>query len=213
MIEVIALKKVIKNKSILNIPNLVFKEGTINGIVGKNGSGKSTLLRIILDFEKPTSGNIFIDNEINHSTEAWKKKIGAYLDEDFLINFLSADEYFELMFKLRGKDMTYYPEFISEMEAFFADEIINQNKLISLFSKGNRQKIGIAGALIGEVNTVIFDEPFSHLDSTAQENLKLVLKERSKKNNLTVIMASHNVSLFSDFFDNIIQLQNGEIVM
>ncbi len=212
MIEVKDLKKVINGKSILNIPNLVFSEGKINGIIGKNGSGKSTLLRIILDFEKPSKGNVFIDNKINHSTESWKKNIGAYLDEDFLINFLSAEEYFELMFKLRGKDLKYYPEFISEMEDFFADEVVNQNKRISLFSKGNRQKIGIAGALIGDVTTLIFDEPFSHLDNTAQEELKLILKTRSEKNNLTVIMASHNVSLFTDFFESIIQLQNGEIV-
>ena len=213
MIEIKDLKKVINSKSILNIPKLEFLEGRINGITGKNGSGKSTLLRIILDFDKPTNGNVFINKEINHSTESWKKDIGAYLDEDFLINFLSVEEYFELMFKLRGQDMRHYTEFISEMEDFFAYEIINQNKPISLFSKGNRQKIGIAGALIGSVRTVIFDEPFSHLDYSAQEELKLILKARNKKNNLTVIMASHNIAVTTDFFDNIVQLQGGEVVL
>jgi ABC-2 type transport system ATP-binding protein len=212
MIQVKELKKSINGKIILDIPDLAFDEGKVIGIIGKNGSGKSTLLRIILDMIKPSAGDIFIDSKANNLSELWKKQTGAYLDEDFLINFLLPEEYFELLFKLRNKTLKAYPDFIISLQTFFDNEILNQKKTIGNFSKGNRQKIGIAGALIGDIKRLILDEPLSNLDIRSQHELKRLLKAANREQNLTIIMTSHDPSLVENFFDILVTIQDGKVI-
>ncbi|MEQ9285515.1 MAG: ABC transporter ATP-binding protein [Cyclobacteriaceae bacterium] len=211
MIEIRALVKNIDTDCILQIPDLFFDSGLIHGIVGRNGSGKSTLLRIILDLDNATAGEVLIDGHNNKSEKNLKKKVGAYLDDDFLIDFLTPEEYFELIFRLKLGSLKSYADFISFMAPFFADEILGQDKQIINFSKGNRQKIGIAGALIGDPKILILDEPMAHLDPNARKELKDLLKKLCQEKGLTIVITSHDSLQELSFFDKTIALDRGTI--
>jgi ABC-2 type transport system ATP-binding protein len=211
MITIIDLKKTYKSVEILNIPHLNVSQFDILGIVGNNGSGKTTLLRILLDLIKPSSGSISINNIENNDNENWRSIIGGYLDEDNLINFLTPEEYFELIIKLRKKQTIILEKYYSIFQDFFCGEILKQKKLIGSFSKGNKQKIGICASIIAETPCLILDEPFSHLDPTSQINLKNILLKIHKENALTILITGHNLFFVEDFCNRVLVINKGKI--
>src|SRR4051794_33012803 len=87
---------------VINISSLEIQAGECVGLVGNNGAGKSTLFRLILDLIKPTEGEVFSKGSNVRNTEEWKTYTGSYLDENFLIDFLTPEEYLEFISKLHG---------------------------------------------------------------------------------------------------------------
>jgi len=133
----------------------------------------------------------------------------AFLDETFLIGYLTAEEYFVFLGSLRGWSRAEVEAFVLEHSAFFNGEVLNQKKYIRDFSKGNQKKIGIIGAFIGNPELVILDEPFANLDPSTQIRLKELVKQKRATRAMTIIISSHDLQHTYEVSDRIIALEKG----
>ena len=176
MIEINNLQKFYNYQPVLDLPSLTIDKGEIIGIVGNNGAGKTTLFSLILDLIKASKGTVTSKGEDVSKSEDWKKYTAAFIDESFLIGFLTPDEYFEFVGNLYNLSKTDVHNFTQQFEHIFNGEIIGQKKYIRDLSKGNQKKVGIVGALIGNPEVVILDEPFSNLDPSTQLRIEPSLK-------------------------------------
>ncbi|NJW54373.1 ATP-binding cassette domain-containing protein, partial [Salinimicrobium oceani] len=164
MITVTNLSKVYNGTCVLNIEHLEIPRGQSFGLVGNNGAGKTTFFSLLLDLIQPTTGNVF-NNEITVSqSEEWKPFTSSFIDESFLIGYLTPEEYFNFVGDLRNRNKADVAAFLQNFEDFFNGEILGRNKYLRDLSKGNQKKAGIVAALIGEPEVVILDEPFANLD-------------------------------------------------
>lgn len=212
MIHIENLSKRYQQNVVLQIDELHITEGESFGLVGNNGAGKTTLFSLLLDLIEPTSGFVK-SNDINVSqSEDWKSFTAAFLDESFLIGYLTPTEYFKFIADLRGVSQADLDVFLQPFSAFFNDEILNNTKYVRDLSKGNQKKVGIAGAFIGNPKVVILDEPFANLDPTTQIRLKNLLKEFAAQKNTTMLISSHDLQHTVEVSNRIVALQKGQVV-
>lgn len=212
MIQVNNLQKAYNGITVLNIPNMKIPQGESFGLVGNNGAGKTTFFRLILDLIEATKGEIFIENQKVARNDEWKSITGSFLDEGFLIDFLTTGEYFNFVGKLNHKSEGDIALFLESMKEFFNDEILGSKKLIREFSKGNQKKIGIAAALIGDPKILILDEPFTALDPSSQIRLKRFLNDLKSKLNITMLISSHDLNHVTEVCQRIVVLEKGKVV-
>ena len=168
MITISDLKKTFGETIACDIPSLTINDGDILGLVGNNGAGKTTLFRMMLDLLKPDGGAVAIDGVNPAESEEWKASTGAYIDEGFLIDFLTPEEYFAFIGKITNMTQEAVDERIKDFEKLAGGEIFGQKKLIRNLSAGNKQKVGIMSALFNRPKLVILDEPFNFLDPSSQ---------------------------------------------
>ena len=212
MIRIKNLKKQFGEKTAVDISEFVINDGDILGLVGNNGAGKTTLFRLMLDLLKADDGQVSI-NDINPAeSEEWKKDTGAYIDEGFLIDFLTPEEYFEFIGSVADLTKDEINQRLEPYMPFMADEIIGQNKLIRDFSAGNKQKIGIIATLLNEPHLVILDEPFNFLDPSSQNLLKTIMSDYQSRTGATVLISSHNLQHTVDISTRIALLEHGHII-
>lgn len=212
MITINNLSKVYENKKVLSIESLDFQKGQTIGLVGNNGAGKTTLFSLILDLIEPTSGFVAIDQEKVNESENWKNKVGAFIDETFLIGYLTPEEYFYFLGELRGQTKIQVDEFLKNFNDFFNGEILNAKKYIRDLSKGNMKKVGIIGALIGTPAIIILDEPFANLDPSTQIKLKNLIRDWSKNSDSTFLISSHDLAHTTEVCERIVVINKGELV-
>lgn len=212
MIHIENLSKRYGQNVVLHIDGLEIAEGESFGLVGNNGAGKTTLFSLLLDLIQPTTGHV-TSNGINVSqSEDWKHFTSAFLDESFLIGYLTPTEYFKFIADLRGVSPTDLEVFLQPFAPFFNDEVLDNSKYIRDLSKGNQKKVGIAGAFIGSPKVVILDEPFANLDPTTQIRLKNLLKDFAKQKNTTMLISSHDLQHTVEVSNRIVALQKGQVV-
>ncbi|MFY7666094.1 ABC transporter ATP-binding protein [Flavobacterium sp.] len=212
MISVNNLTKKYGATTVLNIPSLEIPRGESFGLVGNNGAGKTTFFSLLLDLIQPTTGSVSIkDIQVNVS-EQWKTKTASFLDESFLIGYLTPEEYFYFIGELRGQNKSDVDQTLAKYSEFFNDEILNSKKYIRDFSKGNQKKVGIIGTLIGNPEVVVLDEPFANLDPTTQFRLKKIIGELAADPNITVLVSSHDLNHTVEVSNRIVALSKGEIV-
>ena len=212
MIQVNNLTKKYNNTTVLNIQNLEIPKGQSFGLVGNNGAGKTTFFSLLLDLIEPSSGKI-INHEVQvNSSENWKKFTGAFLDESFLIGYLTAEEYFYFIGELRGQNKADVDALLKKHEEFFNNEILNTKKYLRDLSKGNMKKVGIIATLIGNPEVVILDEPFANLDPTTVNRLKKIVKELAENPDVTVLISSHDLLHTVEVCNRIVALNKGEVV-
>jgi ABC-2 type transport system ATP-binding protein len=213
MISIKNLIKEYNSKIVLNIDHLVINKGDILGIVGNNGAGKTTLIRIILDLVKADKGTVYSGNNLVSKSENWKDYTGSYLDNNFLIDFLTPEEYFYFIGKIYGLNNNEISIRVDSYLPFLKNEILGQdNKLIREFSLGNKQKIGIVSSLLMEPQVIILDEPFSSLDPSSQFTLQQILKKYCEENTKTIIISSHNLIHISGLCTRIALMEEGKII-
>ncbi|WP_143962025.1 ABC transporter ATP-binding protein [Litoribacter populi] len=210
MIKIENLRKQYKTALVLDIPNLEIKHGECFGLVGNNGAGKTTLFRMILDLVRPTEGAVYYEGINVREDEAWKREVGAFLDEHMLLGYLTPDEYFETLRKVYGLSDADLSIHLEKFTDFFNDEILGKKKYIRDLSKGNIKKVGIAAALMGKPKMVLLDEPFENLDPTSQNRLKRLVVEESHKD-LTFLISSHDLNHVTEICDRIVLLEKGEV--
>lgn len=210
MIKFHQVTKQYDNTTVLNIPFLEIKAGERLGLVGNNGAGKTTSFCLLLDLIKATSGIVTSRGKDVSLDESWKSYTTSFLDESYLIDFLTPDEYFEFVGSLYDWDRPTVSEFISKYADFFNGEVIGKKKYIRDLSKGNQKKVGLIGALIGNPEVVVLDEPFSHLDPTSQIRLTRLIKEASEGR--TFLISSHDLNHVIEVCDRIVVLEKGNIV-
>lgn len=212
-IKISNLKKQYNNVVVLDIINeFVINKGEIVGIIGNNGAGKTTLLRLMLDLIKADSGNVSLRGIDVSLDEKWKTFTSAYLDTNFLIDFLTPEEYFIFITDNYGKDLATCKKKIKEFRVFMNNEILNQRKYIRDFSSGNKQKIGIIGSVLSEPEILILDEPFNYLDPTSQFFISDYLSQLNKNKSVTMVISSHNLECIYDIATRLIVLENGKII-
>lgn len=212
IIEVDKLVKRFGEMTALDIADLHLKVGESVGVVGNNGAGKTTLFRLILDLIEPTEGSVLSKGQDVHAQDNWKSYTGSFIDESFLIDYLSSDEYFDFLGKLAGLSKGDIDERVSIMEPLFKGEIRGQKKLIRDLSKGNQKKVGIAGALLGKPDLLILDEPFANLDPSTQFQLRALLKTLDEQSDMTMLISSHDLGHVTEFCQRIIVLEHGKMV-
>lgn len=212
MITINNLSKVYETKKVLSIENLEFPKGQTIGLVGNNGAGKTTLFSLILDLIEPSSGFVSIDEEKVNESENWKNKVGAFIDETFLIGYLTPEEYFYFLGELRGQSKANVDEFLKNFTDFFNGEILNAKKYIRDLSKGNMKKVGIIGALIGTPAIIILDEPFANLDPSTQIKLKNLIRDWSQNLDSTFLISSHDLAHTTEVCERIVVINKGELV-
>ena len=211
MIEIQNLKKSFGEKCACDIPQLSIGSGEIIGLVGNNGAGKTTLFRLLLDLLKPDQGNVTLDNIDVQQSEDWKTFTGAYIDNGFLIDFLTPEEYFEFIAKVASISKEELTERTAAFEQFTGGEIFGRNALIRNLSAGNKQKVGIISALITRPKLLILDEPFNFLDPSSQNHLKHIIEEYREATGATIIISSHNLTHTIDISTRILLMEQGEI--
>lgn len=212
MITINHLKKAFGNTVACDIEQFTINDGEILGLVGNNGAGKTTLFRMLLDLLKPDEGEVALDGINPAQSEEWKAATGSYIDEGFLIDFLTPEEYFAFIGKITDKTQEEVDERLKDFEKFAAGEIFGQKKLIRNLSAGNKQKVGIISALFNNPKLVILDEPFNFLDPSSQNTLKHVLTEYNKRTGATILVSSHNLAHTIDISTRIALLEKGHIV-
>ena len=212
MITTSNLTKIYGTQTVLNLGHLEIPIGQSFGLVGNNGAGKTTFFSLLLDLIQPTTGHIVNNNVQVDQSEAWKPFTSAFIDETFLIGYLTPEEYFYFIGELRGRNKADVNAFLSEFEDFFHGEILGQNKYLRDLSKGNQKKAGIVASFIGSPEVVILDEPFANLDPTTQIRLKDIIRDLAAEQGVTVLVSSHDLIHVTEVCERIVVLNKGEIV-
>ena len=218
MIKATNLTKNYGEQRAVDIPELIIPDGTILGLVGNNGAGKTTLFRLLLDLIKATDGEVGLsksdDCELMNPAqcEDWKHFVGAYVNEGFLIDFLSPEEYFLFVGKVNDIPEETVKTTIEQYTEFLTDEIIGAGKLIRDLSAGNRQKVGIVSALLAQPKIVILDEPFNFLDPSSQNKLKKLIINYHEKTGATLLISSHNLTHTVDISTHVALMEKGKII-
>lgn len=206
------LKKTYGNVTVLDIPALNIGDGELVGLVGNNGAGKTTMLRLMLDLIKADEGSVEIDGKRVSENEEWKNFTGSYIDGRFLIDFLTPEEYFSFIAGVYHIDSETLHERLAVFHTFMHDEILGTHKYLRDFSQGNRQKIGIIGAMIINPQVLLLDEPFNYLDPSSQMIIAKLIETMRDKLGTTVVISSHNLSFVSDISTRILLLEKGVIL-
>lgn len=212
MITINNLSKTYGKATVLNIENLEIPNGETFGLVGNNGAGKTTLFSLMLDLIQATTGFVSIDGIKVNESEAWKNKVSAFVDDSFLIGYLTPEEYFYFIGELRGQNKASVDEFLKQFQDLFNGEILNSGKYVRDLSKGNQKKVGIVGAIIGNPEIIILDEPFANLDPSTQIKLKNLIKELSKQEGVTFLISSHDLSHTTEVCNRIVVVNKGQLV-
>ena len=212
MIQTKQLSKKYGKAEVLHIESLEIPTGQSFGLVGNNGAGKTTYFNILLDLIRPTTGAITNNDIVVNQSEAWKMFTGSFIDESFLIGYLTPEEYFEFIGDLRGMNTADVKKFLNQFDEFFNGEIIGKKKYLRDLSKGNQKKAGIVAAMMGNPQVVILDEPFANLDPTTQIRLKTLIKELAKNKEVTVLISSHDLTHVTEVCERIVVLDKGFVV-
>lgn len=223
------LIKTFGDRTAVSIPDFYFPSNELIGLVGNNGAGKTTLFRLILNLIKADSGTVDFclqegsptshrsgvkgeEELISNLEESWKSHIAAYMDESFLIDFLTPKEFFAFIAKVNNIAEAQKEEQLESLCAFLGDDILCGRKYIRDLSAGNKQKTGIAAALLSRPKFLILDEPFNFLDPSSQNQLKKLLMEYKERHKASVLISSHNLHHTTDISDRILLMESGSII-
>ena len=212
MISIKNLQKSYKGIVAVNIETLEIHAGEVIGLVGNNGAGKTTFFRLLLDLIRADSGEILSKGKRVTVTEEWKGYTAAYIDEGFLIDYLTPEEYFYFIGKLNQLSKADVDDFLQSYQVFFDDAILKKGKYIRDFSKGNQFKIGIIAALLTKPELLILDEPFANLDPTTQLRLVDMIKQMAADSSMCIIVSSHDINHVSEVSSRILLMEKGKII-
>ena len=205
-------QKPLSRKSIqaLNGLSLNVQQGEIYGMIGPNGSGKSTALKILLGLLKANSGDCQIFGQLP-TAETTKKLVGFLPENARMYPYFNAQELLDFYGKLHGLKRPFRQQKIQEMLKFFNIEEVSKRRL-STYSKGMLQRVGLCQALLHSPKLLILDEPLSGVDPLGAELLKSKLLQL-KKQDITVLLASHQLEYLSDICDRVGLISEGKLIV
>jgi ABC-2 type transport system ATP-binding protein len=211
MITINNLGKAYNGQAVVDIPALELTPGII-GLVGNNGAGKTTLFRMILDLIKADRGEVLIKDKNVVQSESWKAFTAAYIDDGFLIPYLTPEEYFYFVGKLHGYSKADVDEFLQSYLAFFDGAILKSGKYIRDLSKGNQFKVGIVAGILQNTELLLLDEPFANLDPSSQLRLIQLLKNLQAEKRMTILISSHDLNHITDVCSRVLLMEKGKII-
>lgn len=196
----------------LSIPDLQIDVGQTFGLVGNNGAGKTTFLRLVLDLIRPDDGRVLVGGDHVAKSFDWKKRTGSYLDESFLIDFFTPDEFFHFTGSVYGLSEDEVDARLETYRSFYTDEPLGEtSKYIRDLSQGNRKKVGLIAAMHIRPGLLVLDEPFASLDPRSQIWLKKHLRALNEEHGITMIISSHDLGHVTDVCERIAILEDGAI--
>jgi Cu-processing system ATP-binding protein len=188
--------------------SLEIEEGEMLGLVGPNGAGKSTLLKIMLGIARPTSGKVLVNGE-ELSEKGWKefKRSVGYMPErvSFYDN-LTGKETLKLFARVKGGNLSSMKEVI---ERLLSEDVLRRK--VGGYSKGMRQRLNLAQALVNEPDFLVLDEPTSGLDPVGTKEFYDILDEVREKKKLTAVLSSHILAEIEDKTDRVAVMKNGSL--
>lgn len=211
-IKINSLEKKYGKNTVLNIPDLTIFSGELVGLVGNNGAGKTTLMRLMLDLIEANEGTVELGSYSVSEDPTWKQTTGSFIDGRFLIDFYTPEEYFAFIAQAYGLSKGVLDNRLAEYHMLMHNEILGTKKYLRQFSEGNRQKIGIIGAMIINPQLLILDEPFNYLDPTSQITVAKLIRQMNEQLGTTVIISSHNLSFVSEISTRILLLEKGVVI-
>jgi ABC-2 type transport system ATP-binding protein len=212
MIEIKNLKKVYAEAIVVDIAHLEIRKGESIGLIGNNGAGKTTLFRMMLDLIRPERGEVLSNGENVAQGEKWKDYTASYLDEGFLIDYLTPEEYFYFIGGLAQQSRVQVDQVLANYSDFFNGEILSRGKYIRDLSKGNQCKVGVVACLLQNPQLLMLDEPFANIDPSTQIRLKNLIKSLNKTSGLTTLVSSHDLAHVTDVCDRILLMEKGKII-
>jgi ABC-2 type transport system ATP-binding protein len=184
--------------------------GEIVGLVGSNGAGKTTFLRLVMDLIQPDGGSVLIDGHDVSDSDDWKSFTGSYLDDRYLIGFLTAEEFLDFIRTVYGLSRAQAETALVAYRSFLPEN--GSARYLQELSTGNAKKVGITAALFFEPRLVILDEPFANLDPPSQIRLKLLLRQMHQRTGTTMLISSHDLGHVTELCSRITLIDHGKIV-
>lgn len=210
MIEVKNLGKTYGNKTAVDHLNFTVQDGQIYGFLGPNGAGKSTTMNMITGYLAPSSGTVVINgHDILKDTEEAKKCIGYLPEIPPVYMDMTVNEYLTFVAELKKipkKERRKQIEMVMEKTSVTT----MRQRLIKNLSKGYRQRVGMAQAMLGNPNVIILDEPMVGLDPVQIIEIRELIRELAKEH--TIMISSHILSEISEICDHVLIIENGKIV-
>ena len=196
-------------KQILDKVSLEVKQGDILGFIGPNGAGKTTTIKLILGLQSIDSGTVKINGyDIQKDFEKAIEKVGTIVENPDLYMYLSGYENLKLIANL-----------YKNVDKKRIDEVVKLVKLeqrikdkVSKYSLGMRQRLGIAQALLHKPNLLILDEPTNGLDPEGIKELRELIKKLAEKENMAIVISSHNLAELESFCNKVTIIKNGKVV-
>lgn len=211
MIECRDVKKIVSGVSILNGVTFSAEKGQLLGILGPNGAGKTTTMRILSTYIKPTSGSVVVAGfDAIDNPDQIRARIGVLPESPPLYDELKVPHYIRLMGSLRGLLDQDLETAVEESIAVCRLGSV-RNSFCGNLSKGYRQKVGLAAAIIGNPEVLFLDEPTSGLDPLEIIEIRNLIKELKKDR--TILFSSHILSEVSEICDKVVFFVRGKTVM
>jgi len=211
MLEVRSLTKYYGALPALRDASFVARPGQILGYLGPNGSGKSTTVRMLVGLMEPTSGEVLWKGKsIFEDLANYRRCLGYVPEEPFLYTHLTAPEYLRLVGGLRGLEDGVLNQKIERFMKLLGLED-DQYQTLAAFSKGMRQKVQLASALLHNPELIVLDEPFSGLDVSAGLMLRSVIKTLAEEGR-TILMSSHVIEVVEQLCTDVVILSDGKVV-
>ncbi|MBQ8545683.1 MAG: ATP-binding cassette domain-containing protein [Clostridia bacterium] len=209
MIEINNLVRKFGDKYALDDVSFSIKKGEIVGFLGPNGAGKSTTMNIITGYISPTSGTVLVDGiDVFLEPMKVKRKIGFLPEQPPLYIDMTVWEYLSFVFDLKGCDFNKKAHLTEICELVKIYDV--KNRLIKNLSKGYKQRVGIAGAIIGNPEVIIFDEPTVGLDPKQIIEMRNLIRSLGKEH--TVILSTHILPEVQAICDRILIINEGKII-
>ena len=197
----------------LRVPHFTLAPGQAVGLVGNNGAGKTTFLRLLLDLLPADEGRVEIGGVPVAGRSGWKRDVSAYLDASFLLDFLTAEEFFHFVGGVYGHSAARVEAALDPYRSFFGEGVLGPTPAyLRDLSMGNQKKVGIVAALLVEPRLLILDEPFANLDPGSQLRLKAMLRDLAAEHGTTMLISSHDLGHVTDICERITILDDGAVV-
>lgn len=204
MISLSDITKQFGDKVVLNKVIFTVKEGEVIGFLSPNGAGKTTTMRMLLGYLFPSTGKVSVDGKNPSVDRLMVLKNTGYLPENNpLYTDMTVIEYLTFVHNIKGSG-----DVNSLVNEVGLRDVINRK--IEELSRGYKQRVGLAAALLGEPKLIILDEPTSGLDPVEQDRIKILIKGLSKKR--TIIFSTHILSEVEDIATRLIIIHKGSIV-
>jgi len=211
MLELRGVAKAYGRLEVLHETSFALHRGEICGYLGPNGSGKSTTVQILSGLLQPTRGTVLLDGRpIGDDIESYKRRLGFVPEEARVYRHLSGNEYLELVGGLRGiGPLVLRPRIRGLLEAFGLESDADMS--LDDYSKGMRQKILLAAALLHDPEILILDEPFSGLDVATVLLVRQLFKALAARGRM-ILLTAHELELMEKLCERVIVVHRGRIV-
>src|SRR5579863_4725770 len=211
MLEVIQLTKRYHRIPAVDDVSFTVKPGEVLGYLGPNGSGKSTTVKMLTGLLEPSHGHILFDGQdIQRNLIEFRRRLGYVPEEPYLYPYMSGREYLQLVGRLRSLAQPLVDRKADDLLALFGLER-HRHAAISSYSKGMKQKVLIAAALLHNPDLVIFDEPLSGLDVTSMLVFRSIVRQLGRDGK-TILYSSHVLEVVEKVCSTVVILHRGRVM-